>query len=277
MPPFDDMMLGILSWRAPRTIAATLANHAARGLPGHFARALVLFQEGGEEDRALAARHGYEALCLPDNLGIHGGVRRLAEELDARFLLMLENDHVVVEPAEAVGDVLARARAELIDGAHVVRMRSRRQPGDNVMIAKYLRTYGVVQPLAGSAERLEPGSRIERLLRRSLRARRESVRIGTAIHVEEDPVARHPRAIRRSPHGNFLVSSAHAQWTNQCYLVSRRFLLDTLLARARADAERQPVSGRTIETNLPRGWWLRAGFTVAFSDPGLFTHRRLDR
>jgi hypothetical protein len=275
-------MLGVLSWKAPRTIAATLENHAAAGLPGHFARAAVFFQEIAAGDAALAARCGYEALGSAENLGIWGGVKALAEALEAEFLLLLENDHILAEPeADPVPDIadsLARAVAELRDGATVVRMRSRARPGDGrAGLDKYLRAFAVHDPLPGADGPLATAGPVERALRLTLRGQRETLRQAVGVHAERDPVARHPGVIRRSAHGNFLASSAHAPWTNQCYLIRRDFLLGTLLPMAAASALAGPPATRTIETNLPRRWWREGGFTVAFADPGLFTHRRLDR
>ena len=273
-----DTMLGVLSWKAPRTIAATLANHAAVGLPGHFARAAVFFQEMAEGDAALAARFGYEALGSAENLGILGGVKALAGALEAEFLLLLENDHILAEPAPDIAGSLARAVAELRDGATVVRLRSRTTPGDGrAGLEKYLRAFAVHDPLPGADYPLVPAGPVERALRLTLRGPRERLRQAVAVHAERDPVARHPGIIRCSANGNFLADSAHAPWTNQCYLIRRDFLLGTLLPVAEARALRQPPAARTIETNLPRRWWRDGGFTVAFADPGLFTHRRLDR
>lgn len=273
-----DTMLGILSWKAPRTIAATLSNHAAAGLPEHFARAAVFFQEMAKGDAGLAARFGYEALGSADNLGIFGGVRALAEALEAEFLLLLENDHILADPAPDIADSLDRAVAELRDGVTVVRMRSRTLPGDGrAGLDKYLRAFAVHDPLPGADSPLVAAGPFERALRLALRGPRERVRQAVGVHAERDPVARHPGVIRRSAHNNFLAGSGHAPWTNQCYLTSRDFLLGTLLPMAEADALQGPPATRTIETNLPRRWWRAGGYTVAFADPGLFTHRRLDR
>ena len=273
-----DTMLGVLSWKAPRTIAATLANHAAAGLPMHFARAVAFFQEMTGGDAELAARCGYEALGSADNLGIFGGVKALAEALEAEFLLLLENDHILADPVPDIADSLDRAVAELRDGVTVVRLRSRTTPGDGrAGLEKYLRAFAVHDPLPGADYPLVAAGPVERALRLALRGPRERLRQALGVHAERDPVARHPGVISRSAHGNFLASSAHAPWTNQCYLIRRDFLLGTLLPMAEADAMRGPPATRTIETNLPRRWWREGGFSVAFADPGLFTHRRLDR
>lgn len=273
-----DTMLGVLSWKAPQTIAATLANHASAGLPGHVSRAVVFFQEMADGDADVASRFGYEAMGSADNLGIFGGVKALAEALEAEFLLLLENDHILADPSADIADGLARAVADLADGATVVRMRSRARPGDGrAGLDKYLRAFAIHDPLPDADGALVSASPGERIVRLALRGPRERVRQAVAVHAERDPVARHPDVIRRSAHGNFLASSAHAPWTNQCYLIRRDFLLGTLLPMAEADAMRGPPATRTIETNLPRRWWREGDYTVAFADPGLFTHRRLDR
>lgn len=275
---FNDMMLGVLSWKAPETLRATLENHARFGLPGLFARAVVYLQEGSEEEAAIARANGYEPMVAAENGGILPGVSALADELDAPFLVLLENDHQVVEPPEVALDALRRARADLEDeGLAVMRLRSRSRPGTPYRgVEKYLRAWGVKDRLESDLPYL-PGSGLERLLRQTLRRSRESVRLGAAIHVERRPEERFPFAIRRGANGNFITDSRYAGWTNQCYMIRRKTLREEILARAAPNAMALPPAERTLETNLPKGWWNSGGFKVGYSDPGVFTHVRLDR
>jgi hypothetical protein len=67
------------------------------------------------------------------------------------------------------------------------------------------------------------------------------------------------------------------QRASQRSLIRRDFLLGTLLPVAALAALAGPPATRTIETNLPRRWRREGGFTVVLADPGLATHRRLDR
>jgi hypothetical protein len=152
-----------------------------------------------------------------------------------------------------IADGLASAVAELRDGVTVVRMRSRARPGDGrAGLENYLRAFAVHDPLPGADGPLATAGPVERALRLALRGPRERLRRAVGVHAEPDPVARHPGVIRRSAHGNFLASSAHASWTNQCYLIRGDFLLGTLLPMAEASALAGPPATRTIETNLPR-------------------------
>lgn len=271
--------LGILSWRAPETLAATLATYEAGGLFDLFEEKRVFFQEISREDRNTGARFGLEVDGSKTNLGIEGGVRALVDSSDADMLLLLENDCPLVVDAWTARDALDRAVADIeAHGLPVFRMRSRRQPGENfTRPLKYQHFYPARGPLDTEVDILNIHP-MAATLRRSLRPAKARGFRAEAIHVERDPARRQPGAVRPSTHGNWLSDSRFMTWSNQSVLVRPDFMREVLLPGVAAHPSKRTIGGaQDIERAANRPWWRRLRVPIGFSDPGLFTHKRLDR
>ena len=253
--------LGILAWRDAGGLEANLAGYAAAGLPDLFAERALFFQEVTDDKRALAARHGYRAEGAPDNLGILGGFEALARALTTDTVLLLEEDLPLVEDADTVrAQVDEATRLLLEERAQVVRLRSRRLPGQKFDLpGKYARYHGD-GPLAP--------------LRRALRPGKAKRLVGGAVYVRDKADRAHRGLIDRTDEGTYLVSAACLPWTNQSVMVRRDFFLSRICAHAAAHPSRRRVNGFP---DIEREWngkvWRRSGWTVAVPD-GLFTHER---
>ena len=253
--------VGLLAWRDLDGLAANLAGYAAAGLPAMFAERVVWFQEVSDEGRALAVRYGWRAEGSPENLGILGGFEALARALTAETVLLLEDDLPLVEDAGAVRAQLDEATQLLLaDRAQVVRLRSRRVPGQKFDLpGKYARYHGG-GPLAGVRRALRPG-----------KAKRLA---GGAVYVRDKADRAHRGLIDRTDEGTYLVSAACLPWTNQSVMVRRDFFLGRICAHAAANPSRRRVNGHP---DIEREWnskaWRRSGWTVAVPE-GLFTHGR---
>ena len=264
-PPVTDLAsrrsLGILAWRDLSGLDANLTGYAEAGLPGLFADRTIFFQEVTDDARALATRHGYRAEGAAANLGILGGFEALARALTAETVLLLEDDLPLVEDAGAVRAQLDEAtRLLLADRAQVVRLRSRRVPGQKFDLpGKYARYHGG-GPLAG--------------VRRALRPAKAKRLAGGAVYVRDKADRAHRGLIDRTDEGTYLVSAACLPWTNQSVMVRRDFFLGRICAHAAANPSRRRVNGHP---DIEREWnskaWRRSGWTVALPD-GLFTHER---
>ena len=256
--------LGVLAWRDLGGLAANLDGYAAAGLPGLFAERVIFFQEIGEDARALAARHGYRAEGAPENVGILGGFTALAGALTAETVLLLEDDLPLVEDgAEAVRQIDAATALLLDERAQVVRLRSRRLPGDKFDLpGKYARYHGEGM--------LAP-------LRRALRPAKAKRLAGGAVYVRDKADRAHRGLIDRTDDGAYLVSAACLPWTNQSVMVRRDFFLDRICAHAAANPSRRRVNGHP---DIEREWnakaWRRSGWTVAVPE-GLFTRTPLPK
>lgn len=270
--------LGILSWRAPRTLAASLATYEAGGLFDLFDEQRVFFQEITAEDRETGLRHGLDVDGSKSNLGIEGGVRELVEGTDADLLLLLENDCPLLADAATARDTLARAVADIeTHDLPVFRLRSRRQPGENfTRPLKYQRFFPVHDPLNTKVDILT-ASPFSAALRRTLRPAKANRFRAEAIHVERDPAARQPRAVRASGNGNWLSDSRYMTWSNQSVMVRPEWMLNVLFPGVAAHPSKRTIGGaQDIERAANRRWWRDLRVPIGFSDPGLFTHARLD-
>jgi hypothetical protein len=154
-------------------------------------------------------------------------------------------------------------------------MRSRREPGEPFWRReRYERRFRLIEPL-GSGRRF-PAPPLWRRLYEDLR--KPTMR-GGSIYAEEIPSERHPAVVSRSANGNWITTSQHLSWSNCCYLVRRDFLRDVVLARVRSHPSPIQLNGhQDIEAAMKHDrWWRRQRFPMGQSEPGPFTHVRLDR
>ena len=271
--------VGILSWRAPQTLAATLENYAQNGLFELVDEARVFFQEISRDDREVAQRFGLEVDGSKANLGIEGGVRELVDGSRADLLLLLENDCPMVVDRATARDALARAVADMQDhDVPVFRMRSRRHPGENfTRTDKYQQFFPVRDALDTDVE-IHAGSAVRAALRRWTRPSKARRFRADAFHVESDPVARQPAALRRSANGNVLTDSRFINWSNQSVLVRPEWMQDVLFPGVTEHPSKRLIGGaQDIERAANRPWWRDLRVPIGMSEPGIFTHARLDR
>jgi len=255
------LSVGVLSYRAPETLARTLESYKAGELAACAGECCVFFNAMTQADEELCARYGWRCAGSPENLGLLGGTDALARAMTGDYLLMLQNDCPLIADAAFTRTYLAEATALIASGqADIVRCRSRTQPGQGFADGKkFARYHG-----AG----LLPA--IRRLLR-PVKARRA---IGRAPYAISDAERRFPAYIERK--GNFLVvDSSVINFTDQPFLIARPFMLE-LLDWAKAHPKKRTLNGfQVLEINLNTHWWRAQHFKVAVGE-GLFTHARLD-
>ncbi|MEO1207407.1 MAG: hypothetical protein AAFV45_13865 [Pseudomonadota bacterium] len=261
--------LGVLSWHGYETLEASLKTYPASGFLDLFDERVIFFPEITDQGCVLAARFGFEAKGQPQNKGIMDGFRGLANAMQSDTVVMVENDCPLIESCEEAAKQIATAQHLIENGsAQVVRLRSRRDPGEAFDTAdKYMRLYppttahGIDQLKAGVLRRLRPG-----------KARKL---IGTSVYVEAEPAQKFPGTITDAGSGFYLAPTDAITWTNQSIMIDRRFFLDNIIARAENVTGRRTVNGfKNLEIELNDHWWRSRPWTVAIA-PGLFTHRRL--
>jgi len=268
--------LGVLSWRAPKTVDHTLASYADRDILTLFDHCQIYFQEITDDDRAVAARYGFSVAGNDSNRGIYGGVKALLECMSDDYVLFVENDCVLIEDRHNTERQLLSAVRDIELGkAHVYRFRHLRRPGEDfATVDKYLRYHS-----AGSQSgiRKNRGSGIMPRVRRLLRPAKAERLKGIAAYVEPCPEKRFPNVFTRTAENNLIVSSRYLNWTNQAVLFRRRWLQEDILPWAAAHPSSRTVNGfPDIEKELNCRWWRRQEFRIGLA-PGLFTHQRLDR
>ena len=105
---FPDVGLGILSWRAHRTLRRTLRTLADADMFSLFGESLIYFQEMCGEDRAIAREFNLRTVGGDANIGIRGGMKTLAESLQSQFrtvrllMMAIRGDVLILLIANAV-------------------------------------------------------------------------------------------------------------------------------------------------------------------------------
>ena len=259
--PHAALSVGVLSYRAPETLARTMESYREGGLAECADECCVFFNAMTPADEEQCARYGWRCAGSPENLGLLGGMDALARAMTGDYLLMLQNDCPLVADAPFTRRYLAEATALLASGqADIVRCRSRAHPGQGFADGKkFARYYG-----AGWRPAL-------RRLLRPLKARRV---IGRAPYAIADAERRFPAYIERN--GDFLiVDSSVINFTDQPFLISRPLML-RLLDWAKAHPKKRTLNGfQVMEINLNSRWWRAQHFKIAVGE-GIFTHARLD-
>lgn len=273
---FGNVALCLLSWKANVTLRHTLASFADVGILDLFAERMIFFNEIDGTDREVAKEYGFEALGSPTNVGIFGGVDRLVAAAHASHILFVENDCPL---ATSRAGFISMMRSALDDmeklGVEVFQMRSRREPGEPFWRrARYERRFRVLEPIGGGRRNPAPP-----LWRRMYEDMRRPALRGCAIYAEEMPTVRHPGIVSQSDNGNWITTSEHLNWSNCCYLARREFLRDVVLERVRTHPSTIDLNGhQDIEAAMKRDrWWRRQKILMGQSEPGPFTHIRLDR
>jgi hypothetical protein len=275
---FADVTLAMLSWRAPATVAHTLASYQSANILDIFGKYHLHFNEITDQDRAMSARFPFTVTGSPENLGIFGGVDALAQATTTPFILVVENDCPLDTDRAGLIAMVQSALADMGElNVPAFMMRSRLNPGEPFWRrARYEERFAILRPLGSACD--HPAQRIP-LLQRAYEDRRRSSLRGSAIYAEADPVLRHPRIIKRSPRGNWITRSRYLQWSNCCFLAKTDFLRDVILNHVRNNPSKTSLNGhQDIEAALKDGrFWRRLNVPIGQSEPGPFTHKRLDR
>lgn len=257
---------GILSWRGYDSLEASLKSYDNAGLFGMFDENLIFLPQMEEPGIALARQYGVPLAGTPDNLGILGGFKAMAEALKADTLVLAENDYPLVKPPEKARRHLAAARRHIESGdVHVWQLR----PGPGVYPGfEWVTTYW-------PSDAASPSERRAAAIRRLLRPMKARSLIGRTAYTLERPERRFPNDFRRTEEGELLVRSRALPWANNVFMIRRDFFLNVIIPAAEARVRGRLINGfPTIETELNRGWWRRQGFWTGLGS-GLFAHRRL--
>ena len=261
--------MGILSWRGYDSLRQALESYKREDLFSLFDEILLFLPDGTDEGIALAKEFGLACRTTPNNLGIRGGLKALAEAMTAEIILIMENDCPLIEPHdEAKRQIELAASAIEAGDVDLVRLRHTRHPGQKFpTLGKYLRYHPKTDAPAGE--------KLAAALRRAFRAEKARRLAGTSAYVEERPEEKFPDLIRRTEEGYLIVDSACLPWTNQSVMLKRDFFLNTIIARAEAHPAGEQVNGFwALEPELNRSWWRNQHFRIGL-DRGLFTHERI--
>ena len=250
----------------------------AAGLPGIAGEYLVYFNSMTDGDQEVAREFGVPFCGQATNSGIYGGFRAIVEHAKHPLVLILENDCVCVSNPHQARECLEACAADMeTHSVPVFSLTSRRQPGEgNVGLAKYVRAFGVVDPLTSTlqARQAKLADKLYMLIKHGDLNRFR----GHAVMVEKEPQAIQSGAIKRLPSGSYLTSSRFRNWGNRAVLVKRSFFLDVLCPRIDKHPDPRLNNGfQDIEKALNRNWWRRLNVPMGSAAEGIFAHERVAR
>lgn len=275
--------IGILSWRAHKTLRQSLDSYRDNGFLDLFDQKLIYFSDMSDDDIAIAHEYGWEHAGGP-NEGIAGGMKRLGENLKTDFIVLLQNDNPICESADVARQMVKGGLGLLMsDRADIVRLRHRWKVGEGFAdVSKYLKYYPVHQkgiefePQEHELKSVSYSAKFKKMLMRLLRPVKASRLRGRSVFIEQYPDQVHPNVIHQD--GDFyIIDSSALPFTDQCLFLSRKLWLDTFCPYV----DTHPDSGRSSggfpapERSINGAWWRNTHFRIA-QGQGIFTHNRFD-
>jgi hypothetical protein len=267
--------VGVLSYRALRTISRSLQAYRASGLMDWAGEFFVFFNAMTAEDQKLVQASGVNYFGSAENLGIYGGFRAIAEHAQKPYVLILEND-IIPLPGSLVQDCVVKALSDMIEhGIKSFCLRSRENPGHGGIYPKYIRCFEVHDPIIAELKPSKP-TLYSKLRMMAKHGNLDKFR-AIAIYIERFPERVHGDAVRKLPSGNYLTDSRYRNWSNQAVLVDRQYFLDVICRRVEEHPDPRLLNGhQDIERALNVRWWRNRKDLTAHAADGVFTHSRLD-
>jgi len=202
------------------------------------------------------------------NLGILGGFDYIANALDTDYILILENDFHTLSAPNETQKALDKALYLLENNhAHIVRLRSRDNPGD---------------PFCGQYKykKYFPDSNsffIKKLyawFMRQIMPYHSQKTLGMIFYdLQKDP-KNYPNIFHF--HQNIPITNTHfLPWTNNPCLVKRDFLIKQVLEFAKNYPSKRRVNGfKNLEIETNSKLWRQNSYNIALPS-GIFTHNRI--
>jgi len=276
---FKNVGVSVLSWRAHKTLNASLENYKANGMLSLFEDICLTFSEVSPDDIATAEKFNLRYKGYADNQGIQAGMIRAAQNFDTEYILFLENDCPVVENSDEIKKQITEALTLLDAGKiDIMFLRHRFKPGERFASVRKYTQYFDPQEIAAGFELHHDISRDPKwlkALRRLFYPTKKTRMTGRSVYIEEHPEQRFPAHIKKE--GDiFIVDSFVLPWTNQSILLKKRFFEKMINFVEAHPKKRSPNAFPDLEVPLNVRWWRQQHFKLGIAR-GLFTHARLDR
>ncbi|MFT6084049.1 MAG: hypothetical protein ACJARD_000870 [Alphaproteobacteria bacterium] len=263
--------LGILSWKGGGSLKSSLESYQKHHLFSLFDEKIVFLPEQGEYETKIVQSHNLSVFGNPQNLGILGGFKAMAESMTSEYVLLLENDCPLIEDfTEAQKQITLATHLLSSNQAHIVRLRHREHTGEDWSV---LRKYRGLYPAPDALWHIKLKSFIHRLLRSKKASRLK----GWSIYSPESKGrSLFPDAAPYHKEDDYyLVDSAYLPWTNQSILLRREFFLDIIIRYAEMAQTKRRINGfRNLEIEMNSDFWRQGHFKICVPK-GLFTHRRI--
>ena len=258
-----------LSWRAPKTLRASLQSFSENLSSELFADALVYGQELTQDDCDIANEFGFRAAGNQRNVGILAGMKQAVAATRADYILYLECDCALIASREKAANSLANSLHALsMNQIDVMRLRHLRYAGADYTPKKHIRYW----PDSTGKETFV------KKIRRFVRPYKARRLIGEACLLHSCAEKRFPAYIYRLNSGAYCMRSKYINWTNQSIMFKKDWFLNNIIPYAESNLSSRSVNGYPdLEKEMNCSWWRKQNFKVGWDDPGLFTHKRHDR
>ena len=231
--------IGILAWNSGQVLVDTLTTYYENGLLDMVNDTTVLFQEFSHDDYQIAKHFGLDFIGLNSNIGIGKAFKRLTQNAQSDYVLILEHDWNLIEDKETTYNTLKKSYQAIEMGLDVVRLRHRANPGNPHFSFQYkgreLTYYDDWHEC-------------------------QSPHLLDSIHWCDADIE-FPEFIKKTE-DMFHTTSRYGNWTNNPCLYKKQFYLDTI----------EPFMGEGIDLERKIAyWWPRQDFKVGHNE-GLFKH-----
>jgi len=260
--PSNDITIGILCWKSPKTITSTLDSYQKNGL-FDLVHPVIYIQERSPKYEEIAKKHGVnEILGNEENTGILRALIDLVNATKTKYFIFAECDFKLIHDKETTDKVLKQS-IKLIEekDVQVVRLRDRKNPGEPMIARKFvpakdseLQDYKFDQDFTYKLE---------------------------TVMFLDNPDEKFPGVFEVIDYDSRWYKCADkgcAPWSNNIFITTTEFMKKKVfpILRARSGVN---ASGRNDEVFAKLEAELiekLSGYNVA-QGPGLFTHERLDR
>ena len=231
--------IGILAWNSGQVLVDTLTTYYENGLFDMVNDVTILFQEVTPQDMEIARHFGLDFIALQKNIGIGKAFKRLTQNCQTDYILVLEHDWNLIEDRETTYNTLKRSYQAIEMGMDVVRLRHRKNPGHPLFSLQYkgreLTYYDDWHEC-------------------------QSPHLLDSIHWCDADIE-FPELIKKTE-DMFWTTSRYGNWTNNPCLYKKQFYLDVI----------EPFMGEGIDLERKIAyWWPRQNFKVGHNE-GLFKH-----
>lgn len=284
---FKNISVGILSFRAPKTIGSTLNNYKKNDFFKLFSSISIFFQGSSEkfleEDKKIADKYkeySVNSKFREENLGIQEGMYWVINNLNTEYVLYLENDQPLITNIENCEIILEKSLQYLESNKlDLVRLRSRFNAGEQFCdVNKYTSLYDTncIDERFNEFEKISKRNKLFKKINRFFRPNKKIKMIGRSVYIEKYPEKLFPKYIKKLDDNFYSVDSQCIAWTNQPFLIKKDLFLKIITWCKNNPSK--PINGfQAMEPNLNRkNWWAKQHFKVGVHN-GIFTHKRLDR
>ena len=270
-----DVGLGILCWKEYESLRYQLESYKKNKFLELFEEKIIFFQEIDQQAKKLAHEYGMKACGQKDNKGIYGGFRKLAENMNSQYILLLESDQPIMETQNIARTQIENGKKLLEENkTDAIAYSHLKQPG--------MKTVGDKFTMFFPTPKQSKINNIIVAIRKIIMPLRAQKQIGFAPYHMAHPEKTFKQFTKDKDTGFLIISSKYRRWSNQPFMVKKTFFINKLLNAVEMSKRKKYRNGfKTIEGELNRnaiiytkGYWIKHNFKIAIS-PGLFTHKRI--